>query len=237
VTHRMADYSQAYDPERDFDRHYTYATARRVRHWLRPGDRVLELGSATGLMTELLAERGVHVTAVERSPSYLERARARGLADVEFVEASVEEYEPDERFHHVIASHLINELPDPRGLLVRCRSLLAPGGLVHITHINPRSLHRLVALEMGMISELGERSARGEVLNTQEVFDAERLIAMAREAGLVCAHREGVLVKPLTNEQMAELPEDVVQGFDLIARHFPDNAALNYLIFVDESVV
>ena len=230
----MADYSQTYDPDTDFDRHYTHATARRIRPWLRPGDEVLEFGPATGLMTSMLAERDVRITAVERSATYLERARARGLPNAEFVQGSTEDFRTDKRFNHVVGTQLINELPDPRSFLARCRELLAPGGLVHVSVPNPRSMHRLVALELGMIDELDALSERGSKLSTRQILDAEHLARMGREAGLACVHREAVFVKPLTNEQMEALPEEVLRGFDLLARHFPEHGALNYLIFVDE---
>jgi 2-polyprenyl-3-methyl-5-hydroxy-6-metoxy-1,4-benzoquinol methylase len=228
------EYSDRYDPETDFDRHYTVATAKRIRRWFRPGDRVLEFGPANGYMTSLLAERDVRITAVEMSANYVEQARARGIPNAEFVQGTVEDFETGERFNHVIGAHLINELTDPQGFLERCRELLAPGGLFHISFTNPRSIHRMVALELGMIEDLHALSALGADLGTKQIFEAETLIAMGREAGLTCVHREGILVKPLTNAQMAELPDEVIEGFDLLARHFPDHGALNYLIFVAE---
>jgi peptidoglycan hydrolase-like protein with peptidoglycan-binding domain len=46
---------------------------------------------------------------------------------------------------------------------------------------------------------------------------------------------EGVIVKPLTNAQMAGLDDSVIEGFDRLARLLPQHGAINYLIFVDEA--
>jgi cyclopropane fatty-acyl-phospholipid synthase-like methyltransferase len=72
-----ADYSAIYDPDTDFDVRYTMATVRRIATRVAAGDRVLELGCATGLMTAHLADQGARVTGVDRSGPYLARARER----------------------------------------------------------------------------------------------------------------------------------------------------------------
>ena len=75
-------YATLYDPDTDVDRWYTDATAASLTNWVRPGDRVLELGCATGRMTAALVGAGATVTAVDRESEYLDRAEARGLAGV-----------------------------------------------------------------------------------------------------------------------------------------------------------
>ena len=229
------DYSDRYDPDTDFDRHYTVATGTRIRRWFRPGDAVLELGCATGLMTSLFTDRDVRVDAVERTPAYHARAEARGLPGATFHLTGIDDFRGGP-YQHVVAAHVVNELPDPRALLERIRSeLLAPGGLVHVSLTNPLSLHRLVALEMGLLQSAAGLSDRGRALATVEIFDADRLEALAAEAGLVCVHREPVLLKPFTNDQLAGLPDEVIAGLDRVARRFPEHGALNYAIFVADA--
>ncbi|RBY79618.1 hypothetical protein DQ238_10545 [Geodermatophilus sp. TF02-6] len=227
------DYSSRYDPDTDFDRHYTVATGTRIRRWFRPGDGVLELGCATGLMTSLFAERDVTVDAVERTPSYHRAAVARALPRATFHLTDIDDFPGTRRYEHVVAAHLLNELADPLRLLRRIHDdLLAPGGLVHVSLTNPYSLHRLIAVEMGILDGPAALSDRGRALATVEIFDADRLEALARQAGLVCVHREPVLLKPFTNAQLAELPDGVVAGLDRVARRFPEHGALNYAVFV-----
>lgn len=112
---------------------------KRYRHrvvdaWdIRPGQRVLELGCGTGLMTRILVERGARVTAVDRSAPMLERARRREPAAT-YVESDVRAYRPTETYDRVILSYILHELTaDVRaGTLVLARDALAPGGLVGI---------------------------------------------------------------------------------------------------------
>jgi 2-polyprenyl-3-methyl-5-hydroxy-6-metoxy-1,4-benzoquinol methylase len=184
-------------------------------------------------MTTFLAERDVVLDAVERTPAFHGRAVARGLGNATFHLSDIDDFTADRRYEHVVAAHLINELPDPLAVLRRVRTeLLAPGGLLHVSLTNPDSLHRLVAIEMGLIDDPRALSDRGRSLATVEIFDADRLEAIAREAGFACVHLEPILLKPLTNAQMADLPDAVIEGLDRVARRFPEHGALNYAIFV-----
>lgn len=228
-----ADYAAIYDPDRDFDRHYTAATGDLVAGRLAPGDRVLELGCATGAMTARLTGEGRTVVAVDRAPAYLRRAHARGLRGVTWIRGDLEEPLPGGlgRFDHVVLANVLHELDDPAGLLRRiARDHLDRGGTVHVSLQNPRSLHRLVALEMGLIDGLDEVAAAGHRYATRRLYDAEDVATLAARAGLRVARRDGVLLKPLPNAAMAELPDDVLAGFVAAARHLPEHAAMGVYV-------
>ena len=228
------DYSAIYDPEADFDSRYSRATIALIAPHVLEGEGVLELGCATGLMTAGLAARGARVTAVDRSEAYLRRARDRGLPGVRFVQAQLDEPGWDERvgggFAHVLACNLIHELPDPQDVLARAGALLGAGGVVHLSLQNPRSIHRLVAVEMGLIEDTRGISGRGRRYATRQIWDADELIEMAWDAGLRLVAREGVMLKPLPNDMMAALPAEVLDGFERAARYLPEHCAINYLV-------
>lgn len=97
------------------------------------GDRVLELGCGTGLMTRLLLDRGAVVVAVDRSAPMLARARDRAPAAT-FIEHDVPTFRPDARFDRVILSYILHELDRHQraSTLALARDALAPGGLVGI---------------------------------------------------------------------------------------------------------
>lgn len=225
------DYSLTYDPDLDFDAVYTQATIRAIAEWVRPADRVLELGCATGLMTAELVARGASVVAVDRSELYLERLAERELPGVTPVHADLLEAWPEgSGFDHVLATSLLHELPDPSAFLGEARERLAPAGLLHVSVPNPRSLHRLVALEMGWLESLDELSERLRTYSILRMLGPEQLDAIAASNGLRVVHREGVMLKPLPNAQMAELPAEVLEGFVRVARHVPDLCAMNLFV-------
>jgi 2-polyprenyl-3-methyl-5-hydroxy-6-metoxy-1,4-benzoquinol methylase len=227
------DYSAIYDPDTDFDVHFTRATGARIARWMRPGDAVLELGCATGAMTGDFAREGRAVTAVDRSAGYLETARGRGLGGVRWIRADLERPLPiGDRYEHVVIANVLHELDDPVRLLAEVAGeRLAPGGLVHVSLQNPSSLHRLVALEMGLIDDLYAISAKGRQYATRRLFSVDDVVALAGETGLELAHREGVMLKPLPNAAMADLAPELLAGFVAAARHLPDHCAMNLFAF------
>jgi 2-polyprenyl-3-methyl-5-hydroxy-6-metoxy-1,4-benzoquinol methylase len=228
-------YDDRYDPDTDFDRWYTRGTGDAIAAWIRPGDAVLELGCATGLMTARLADAGASVVAVDRSAAYLDRARGRGLPDVTFVEADIGTLDLGRTFAHVVAANVAHEVPNLDAFLGVCRAHMARDGLLHVSLQNPQSIHRLVGLEMGVVASVRDVSARGREFETLRLLEASELADAGRRAGLRCVHRGGVMLKPLPNDLMATLPEPLLEGFLGAARHLPDHAAMNYLVFIAET--
>jgi SAM-dependent methyltransferase len=222
------DYTSTYDPDADFDAWYARATAAIVGPALRPGQRVLELGSATGLMTSLLIPRGAEILGVERSEGYLERARALDLPGATFVQSELESFVPEGRFDHVLATNLLHEFDDPSWLLRRIVCWLVPGGLLHVTLPNPDSIHRLAALAEGLIDDPLALSDRAVCYGWRRVWAAEAFRDLAVECGFEVARRGGVTLKPYPNATMALLPQDLLDGLIRAADVIPDYAAMHY---------
>jgi 2-polyprenyl-3-methyl-5-hydroxy-6-metoxy-1,4-benzoquinol methylase len=224
-------YTDTYDPDTDFDRWHTLATAEALTVWIRPGDEVLELGCATGLMTAELAASHALVTAVDHDEVYLHRTASRGLAGVETHLGDVVRIRFDRTFDHVVAANILHEVDDVPAFLENCRRHLRPAGLLHVSLQNPASLHRLVGREMGLIADLNAVSDRGAEYHTLRMFSADELATVVERAGFRVVHRGGVLLKPLPNALMAQLPEEMIRGFIEAAKHAPELASINYMAF------
>jgi predicted O-methyltransferase YrrM len=105
---------------------------------LRPGMRVLDLGSGAGdvamLAARLVGPDG-EVVGVERDRAAVVAATARveraGLSNVRFVQGDVQTLDGFEGgLDAVVARLVLMYLPDPAALLARATQLLRPGGLV-----------------------------------------------------------------------------------------------------------
>lgn len=224
-------YSSRYDPDTDFDRWYTDATGQAIVAFVRPGDTVLELGCATGRMSAALVGAGATVVGVDRAETYLARAEERALPGATFVRDDIVAVERPERFDHVVLANVVHEVPDPATLFATAARHLGAAGMLHVSLQNPSSIHRVVGREMGLISSLAEVSERGRRFETIEVLDADALVELGRGAGLEPVHRSGVMLKPLPNDLMQALPDEILEGFVRAARHFPEHASMNYLVF------
>ncbi len=102
-----------------------------------PGVAALEIGCGTGMFTEMFAQSGANLMAVDISPDLLKKALSRNLPSdrVLFVEKRFEDCDIDGPFDAVIGSSVLHHL-DIETALIKIYSLLRPGGFMCFTEPN-----------------------------------------------------------------------------------------------------
>lgn len=104
---------------------------------LRPGMRVLDIGSGPGdvsfIAARLVGATGT-VLGVDAAPAMVELARARaaekGLSTVHFMQSAVDSIALDEPVDAVVGRLILMHLPDPAATLRHLSSFVRPGGVV-----------------------------------------------------------------------------------------------------------
>lgn len=108
---------------------------------LKPGERVLDLGSGGGidcfLAAQQVGETG-HVTGLDMTPDMLELARKNqaslGLTNVEFIQGEMEKMPiPDASVDVVISNCVVCLSPDKDAVFSESYRVLAPGGRIHLS--------------------------------------------------------------------------------------------------------
>ena len=100
------------------------------------GMRVLDLGCGIGevsLMAARLVGRHGAVTAIDIDQAALataaDRAREQALGNLKFVEASIDQYEPERVFDAVIGRHILIHSRDPLAILSKAYECLSQAGV------------------------------------------------------------------------------------------------------------
>jgi SAM-dependent methyltransferase len=104
---------------------------------LGPGRTALEIGCGTGIFTQMFAETGARIVAVDISSELIEMAGSRGLpADrVVFLHRRFEDCDVEGPFDAVIGSSILHHL-DIQKALARIYELLKPGGIMSFAEPN-----------------------------------------------------------------------------------------------------
>lgn len=193
--------------------------------------RVLEVGCGLSpLCTEYTDFDSMHI--VEPSGDFFAAAQQciGDDARVHLHRGTIEECAPQLQagFDFIVVSGLLHEVDEPGSILDCVRRLCLPETVVHVTVPNARSLHRLLALEMGLISQLHELSDAQRRLQQHRTFDLERLTALLEGCGFDVIESGSLFVKPFTHAQMASLSEsgflsaEMLEGLFGLAKHIPE---------------
>ena len=115
---------------------------------IRPGARVLDVGTGTGVLLPLLLEKGGRVVALDLSWEMLKRARAKSYP-VAYVQGDAQNLPlPDGAFDWVICNAVFPHFPDKLRALREIRRVLKDGGRLVICHTASREaineIHRSI---------------------------------------------------------------------------------------------
>lgn len=196
---------------------------------------VLEIGCASDALFNHYTEFE-RFCVVEAGPDFaaLARQHARqvpGRADrVRIVQACMEDAVPAlsaERFDCILLSGLLHEVTDVQALLQAVAAVCDAHTQVHVNVPNARSLHRLLAREMGLIQDLHTLSDQQRALQQHRTFDIDSLASLCESHGFAVFERGSYFVKPFTHRQMSALQADgllderMLQGLYGLEKHLP----------------
>jgi GT2 family glycosyltransferase/glycosyltransferase involved in cell wall biosynthesis/2-polyprenyl-3-methyl-5-hydroxy-6-metoxy-1,4-benzoquinol methylase len=194
--------------------------------------KVLEVGPATGYITEALRARGCRVTCIERDA---EAAKVAAQFCERIIVGDIEKLDlesefGDERFDAVMFGDVLEHLVDPQAVLVRTARVLASGGYVVASVPNIAHGSIRISLLRGRFSytDIG-------LLDRTHLrfFTRDTLAQMFAGAGYDITTAKRILIDPLGTE--LELREDDVPSL-LIESLRKDREAMTYQFVVKAHV-
>jgi 2-polyprenyl-3-methyl-5-hydroxy-6-metoxy-1,4-benzoquinol methylase len=138
-------------------------------------------------------------------------------------------------FDFVILSSVLHELDEPGSMLESIRSLCNDTTVVHINVPNANSLHRLIAIEAGMISDVHECSEQMQLMQRRRTYDKDSLREEVESAGFEVLDEGSYFVKPFTHAQMQKcidnsiIDDKVLLGLEKIIKYMPEYGAGIYV--------
>lgn len=207
---------------------YSYVSVRPYFH----GDHCLEMGPADGEMTRFLAADFARLSVVDASAQYAAAAEAVA-GNVTGHVALFEEFAPVERYDTIVMSHVLEHVQDPRLVLRRAASWLAPGGRVIAIVPNADSLHRRLGVKLGMLDRETQLNDQDVAIGHRRVYTRSELDRDVRAAGLHPVAKGGIFLKLLSNSQMLAFEDEkLVDGMFELGKDLPHLCSEIYSICV-----
>lgn len=132
------------------------------------------------------------------------------------------------QYDHIIVSSLLHEVEKPFDFMLGVKKLCSANTMLHINVPNAKSLHRLVAFEAGMISDIYERSEQQKKMQQNSTFDIDSLSKFVADLGFIVVERGGYFPKLFTHSQMAKMlqyeiiDEKILDGIYGLGKYLPD---------------
>lgn len=188
------------------------------------GKLALEIGPANGYMTKSLITEFNELHLLEGSEELLNKIPDYG--NIIKHHSMLEDFETTLKFDTIIMSHVLEHISEPVNALKRIHHLLKSDGVFLVSVPNAKSIHRMVAVQMGLLPNEYELNERDFGLGHYRVYDTEILKNHLVEAGFKIFKNGGYFLKPLTNSQIEEYwNEEMIQGFYNVGEYFQDNCA------------
>jgi 2-polyprenyl-3-methyl-5-hydroxy-6-metoxy-1,4-benzoquinol methylase len=194
-----------------------------------PGSRVLELGYGDGIVTAGLSSLDIDLTVIDGASKLVDLARSRH-PQVTCVHSYFEAYSPNERFDLVVASHVLEHVDDPRAILASIHGWLKPLGQVIAVVPNSHSLHRQLAVLMGLQPSLDTLSPRDHMVGHQRVYSPAELRSDFESTGYFIREERGFFLKVVPNSMMLEYSRPLLNALNAISSSVPAALLANLVV-------
>jgi SAM-dependent methyltransferase len=147
---------------------------------------LLDVGTGTGTVAALAAERGALAVGVDPDAGMLDLARAKAKGAVFGLDTLPDLHWHDGSFDAVVANFVVNHVGDPRGAVAELARVAKPGSTVAVT-VWPHPKSPVLAVLDQMVVESGVRVPPATGLPEHLDFDRDEvgLAGILAEAGLV----------------------------------------------------
>jgi SAM-dependent methyltransferase len=156
------------------------------------------------------------------------------IPNINLVNELLEDWEKEincNDFDFIIVSCLIHEITNLDLFMKRIVKLCTNKTIVHFSAPNMHSFHRLLALEMGIINSIFEKSDNNKALQQNLNFDLDMLIQLVKEYNFDILDEGSYFIKPFSHIQMQKIldlniaTDVLLDGLYNLAQYFPKNGS------------
>jgi 2-polyprenyl-3-methyl-5-hydroxy-6-metoxy-1,4-benzoquinol methylase len=191
-------------------------------------NRVLELGYGDGIITQNLVDSGYQPHVVEGASSLVHVAQKKHGSKITIDHGMFESFKPNARYHRIIASHVLEHVDDPRAMMRLLGGWLEPHeGRILILVPNSESIHRRLAVLMGLQPRLDSLGARDLIVGHQRVYNVSSLCEDVISSGFKIESVQGFFLKTLPNSMMLGYTPELLEALHSVSDGLPAELCAN----------
>ena len=193
--------------------------------------RILEIGCGTQPLF-LSLPHDIDVVTVEPTPTFFQIAQEQSflLPNTSVYNCRIEDFAiGDGAYDMIVLGCLLHEVNDPIQLLQAVRRHCTFSTIVHVNVPNANSLHRHLAVSMGLIDSIfaiSDTQLRMQQRGT--IYTMESLATEMTECGFQVIESGSIFIKPFSHQQMKYLIDcgfmtsHLLKGFENLANVLPE---------------
>ena len=199
------------------------------------GPEILEMGYGDGMWTKKTIELFGHTSILDASRKLLDKVKSKYGGKVACYESYFEDFitPDDKKFDTVIATHVFEHIYDPVHVLKQAKKWLAENGRMIIIVPNAESLHRELAVIMGIQKSIYDFSETDHKVGHVRVYDLKMLKEHVKAAAYKILYERGLFLKTLPNSAMTGFSDDLIKAMVDISDRLPANLMANLALVVE----
>ena len=191
----------------------------------------MELGYGEGITSSRLSKKTKNYSILEGSSYLIDRIK-KEHPSINIINSLFEEYTPKEKYDLIFALHVFEHVDDSVLLARRIRSWLKNSGEMIVVVPNKESIHRRLAVKMGLIPTLDTLSDRDKLVGHKKVYSLETLKHDFLMAGYRIIEEKGFFLKPLANSMMLDYSDELIYALNECSHEIPPELSANIAIRV-----
>jgi 2-polyprenyl-3-methyl-5-hydroxy-6-metoxy-1,4-benzoquinol methylase len=233
-----------YNIDNSYEQYKRFEFLEKLKNYINLKDSaVLEFGSATGQMTDILSKSAKKVVAVDGSSEFIRIAkeRIRNAVNVRFYESYFDDFATDDKFDCLILHHILEHLKDSVSVLTNISKFLIKDGIIAVSVPNSDALSRQLAVKMGLLNSVYDLTENDKHHGHMRVYSWKLLEEQITKSGFSIIGRHGLSFKLFSDKQNIEMlnaniiSEKQIKGLWKLADDYP--AIAGAIMIVAKSII
>lgn len=197
---------------------------------------ILEVGIGEGFLTGIFLNEFKKVVSVDNDKSVVSYIgqKFKKYSNLHLIDDSFENignHSIVKEVKNIFLGHVMEHVYDPVLSLKVLKRHCDKDALIYLSVPNALSLHRLAAVQMGLLKTCYDLTEQDQKLGHKRQYDMTRFKSDLVSSGLSIVESGGIFVKPLSNSQIEKYySRDMIKAFLSISNILKENCGEIYAI-------